>query len=218
MPESADHPELIEPQRAALAKLSCAVESPGISLLCGPPGVGKTTVLHRLAAATGCVAGVRRFADCEALVDATTDIPTLLLVDDADGAHTDGLDRLVTVCRRRRPDARIVLTGAGRLLTLVSRDPRIEQAVRLRATLRPCSAAESAVLASAVLGNGSRAARLAPLAADVAQTIHEIAAGIPATVVRLANLAQVLAELHPERPLTVADIEMIHRRLSLQAA
>jgi type II secretory pathway predicted ATPase ExeA len=220
MPQRPDQPALTEPQQAALAKLACGLESlGGIGLLCGPPGVGKTLVLHRLAAAMRCRAGVQRFVDCEpGRVMCGADEPAVLLVDDAHEADDGGLGRLITACRRLGPDVRIVLAGTGRLLTLVARDTRIEQVVRLRATLRPCSAAESATLAADVLEAGNEPLRLAPLSPDVAQTIHEIAGGIPATVVRLAGLARVLAEMHPERPLTVGDVEVIHRRLSLQAA
>jgi type II secretory pathway predicted ATPase ExeA len=220
MPELHDQPALTESQQAAVAKLACALESPGgIALLCGPNGVGKTLVLERLAAATGCRPGVQRLADCEVGRETrNADVPALLLVDDAHEADDGELGRLITACHRRRPDAGIVLAGTGRLFTLVARDTHVEQAVRLRATLRPCSAADSATLATAVLAAGGATARMSPLPADVAQTIHEIAAGIPATVVRLAGLARVIAEMRPESTLTVDDVEMIHRRLSLQAA
>lgn len=220
MPPRPDQPALTEPQQAALAKLACGLDSLGsIGLLCGPPGVGKTLVLHRLAAAMGCRAGVQRFVDCEpARVMSGADEAAVLLVDDAHEAEDGGLGRLITACRRLGPDVRIVLAGTGRLFTLVARDNRIEPSIRLRVALRPCAAAESAALAADVLGAGSQTPPATPLSADVAQTIHEIAAGVPATVVRLAGLARVIAEMHPERPLTVADVEMIHRRLSLQAA
>ena len=215
-----DQPALTESQQAAVAKLACALESPGgIALLCGPSGVGKTLVLERLASVTGCRPGVQRLADCQAGVESrNADAPAVLLVDDAHEADDGELGRLITACHRRRPDAGIVLAGSGRLFTIVARDTHVEQAVRLRATLRPCSAAESAALATSVLDTGSPVAGRSPLPADVAQTIHEIAAGIPATVVRLAGLARVVAEMRPERSLTVDDVEMIHRRLSLQAA
>lgn len=210
---------LTEPQRAAVAKLACAVEAPGsVAVLCGPAGVGKTTVLGRLAGVTACPRGVQRFADVQQQESATADLPPLLLVDDADEADDGDIGRFVAGCRRRHPDVRLVLAGTGRLLTLVARDTRVEQAVRLRAALRPFTAAESADLVTAALRGDRPHAADVPPPAEVLQTIHEIAAGIPATVSRLATLARVLVDADPARPLTVDDVEAIHRRLSPQAA
>ena len=209
---------LTEPQRAAVAKLACAVEAPGsVAVLCGPAGVGKTTVLGQLADVTACPRGVQRLADTQQ-ESAAADLPPLLLIDDADEADDGDIGRFVAGCRRRRPDVRLVLAGTGRLLTLVARDTRVEQVVRLRAALRPFTAAESAELVTAALRGHRPHAPDMPPPAEVLQTMHEIAAGIPATVSRLAALARVLVDADPGRPLTVDDVEAIHRRLSPQAA
>ena len=50
------------------------------------------------------------------------------------------------------------------------------------------------------------------------RVIHEIAAGIPAEVVRLAELFRAIAAATPTGRLTPDDVESLHRRLSLQAA
>jgi type II secretory pathway predicted ATPase ExeA len=210
---------LTEPQRAAVAKLACALEAPGaVAVLCGPAGVGKTTVLEKLADVTACARGVQRFVDVQPQEPASADLPPLVLLDDADDADDGGIGRLVASWRKHRPDVRLVLAGTGRLLTLVARDTRVEQAVRLRAALRPFTAAESADLVTMALRGARPQAASMPPPAEVLQTIHEIAAGIPATVARLAVLARVLVDADPDRPLTVDDVEAIHRRLSPQAA
>jgi len=104
-----------------------------------------------------------------------------------------------------------VLAGQGRLLTLVARDSRIEEAVALRAVIRPCTAAESAAIIR-------RTARSARFDDPATATIHEIAAAIPAAIRRLVELADVVAESRAGRQITAADVEAIHRRLSPLAA
>jgi len=107
-----------------------------------------------------------------------------------------------------------VLAGEGRLFTLVARDARIEQAVLLRATLGPFTRDESTLAVAARLSpGGSPAERDA-----IMQAIHDLAAGIPARVVRLAELVQTVARAMPAGRLTPADVEAVHRRLTLQAA
>ena len=52
MSESPAAPTLTPTQQAALAKIACGISQPGgVALLCGPQGVGKTTVLAHLASA-----------------------------------------------------------------------------------------------------------------------------------------------------------------------
>jgi hypothetical protein len=84
--------------------------------------------------------------------------------------------------------------------------------------LRPFAPAESRAVLDALLfpqlGLGPDAAKRDA----VAVTIHEIAAGIPAAVERLADLAVVVAAGRPDRRLDPADVEAIHRRLCLTAA
>jgi hypothetical protein len=101
---------------------------------------------------------------------------------------------------------------------LVARDSRLERAVRLRAVLRPFDLAESRAVLDTLLFPrlGSRVDE--PRRAALAVTIHEIAAGIPAAVERLADLAGVIAAGRPTRSLEPADVETIHRRLCLSAA
>jgi hypothetical protein len=52
----------------------------------------------------------------------------------------------------------------------------------------------------------------------VARAIHEIAAGIPADIIRLAGLAGMVAASRPTPHIGVDDIEALHRRLSPRAA
>ena len=48
--------------------------------------------------------------------------------------------------------------------------------------------------------------------------IHEIAGGVPGDVVRLAELAGLVAPELADGPITADDIEAVHRRLAPQAA
>jgi len=213
-----DAATLTDGQRAALAKLGCGSERPGsLTLLCGAPGTGKTTVLSGLAA--GLSRGNRscvslRLADWLVKPDAVGPLPDLVIADDAHDADAGEIGRLMDACRSRRPAAAVVLAGEGRLLTLVSRDRELEQTVGLRATLHPFSFAETRRLVAPILPGLASS----PEFDDVARTIHEIAAGIPRSAVKLAELAAVVAGSRADGSLDVADVARIHRRLSLQAA
>jgi len=222
------------PQEAAVAKLAYAAEQPGsIALLCGPAGVGKTTVLRQIAvdglpqeqtilmgtpADLSDPAGVFESCGHGQHDDGSTQssAPAVLLVDEADRVSGADLVDLVVRWRRHQPAIVIVLAGEGRLLSLVAGAARLEQSVRLRATLPVFTLAES----SRLLNN-----RLAILASQpdphgegVIRTIHEIAGGIPAIAIRLADMAAMLVDADPSHRLVPDDIETIHRRLCLSAA
>lgn len=216
MPDAAAR-RLTLAQQAALARLAYCLEQPkAVALLCGPAGVGKTLVLAAIAktpqlAARG--AAVCPFAAWEER-HGTVRPPAVLLVDDAQFARDGELTAAIERFFRQQPDGAVALAGEGRLLSLVARDRRLEQMVSLRAVIPPFTLDETRMLVAATLAAaGSLEER-----EQVARTIHEIAAGIPASVARLAELAAVLVEASPGRPLVPDDIEAIHRRLSLQAA
>jgi hypothetical protein len=205
-------------QQAALAKIACAVARPGgVALLCGPQGVGISTVLDHVAACGRLAPRIVERQDFEAweacLATGRDDLPDVVLADEAHRAGDGGLFRLLAACRRRRPESSLVLAGEGRLLTLTARDVRVEQAVHLRASLRPCTASESHDLLAPRLAANALTATL-----DAAAAIHEIGGGIPAAMLRLADLAAVVAASRTDGMLTVHDVEAVHRRLSPQAA
>lgn len=227
---SAPHPtvELTPAQAAAAAKVAFAVEVPGaVAVLCGPAGVGKTTVLESLARAAGAsrrsiqVASLAELAGrsgsgaaaaCEDQRASSDSSHPILLVDDAHESDVTGLAALVAGTRRRQPDTAVVLAGEGRLLSLVAGDARLEQSIRLRATLPVFSLADTRRLLA-----GRRSAAPSETAENVLRTIHEIAGGVPAASLRLAEVADLVAAA-TARPLVPDDIEIIHRRLSLSAA
>ncbi|MBM4010062.1 MAG: hypothetical protein FJ286_01590 [Planctomycetes bacterium] len=204
--------ELTPAQQAAAAKVACGASRAGtITLLCGPRGVGKSLVLEAVAA--GLARGGRSTAIGRptAGTDPAGDRSPradVVLVDDAHLAAGPVLADLLDRCRC---GSAVVLAGQGRLLTLVARDSRIEEAVALRAVIRPCTAAESAAIIR-------RTARSARFDDPATATIHEIAAAIPAAIRRLVELADVVAESRAGRQITAADVEAIHRRLSPLAA
>ena len=206
---------LTDAQRAAVAKLACGCEQAGgVALLCGPGGVGKTTVLANLAAAIGARRSVG-LGDAAYWAEAAA-LPEVVLVDDAHQADEATLGRLLQRCRDLRPAAGLVLAGEGRLFTLMTRDTRLEQAVRIRVALPTFTAAETRRLLEATLASvvgWPVAVQDAP-----ARTVHEIAAGAPAAVIRLAELAGVVAASRPDGGLSVDDVEAIHGRLSPAAA
>lgn len=213
---------LLPAQQASLAKVACVVTRPGsLALLCGPHGTGKTTLLTRLVADERLrdrSIEHRDFEGWAVVSDASAaELPDVVLVDDAHLAPDGGLARLVGRCLRRTGTS-IVLAGEGRLLSLVARDSRVEQAVTLRASLRPCSPAESRGLLDAVLPLATCARPDADDRDPVARTIHEITAGIPADIVRLAGLAGVVAASRIAPHIGVDDVEALHRRLSPRAA
>jgi type II secretory pathway predicted ATPase ExeA len=207
-------------QQAAIAKVAAAIAQPGgVALLCGPAGVGKTTV------AAAVVEGERRRGrstesrDLAAWLDAAApwpgNLPDVLVADAAHLAREGDLARLLAACRHRASPASLVLAGEGRLLTLVGRDTAIERAIHLRATLRPLSRDESGLVIEAALTLAGVDAGSADDAIDV---IHEIGGGIAAAMLRLAHLAAVVAASRADRSLSPRDIEAIHRRLSPLAA
>jgi type II secretory pathway predicted ATPase ExeA len=220
MAEPHDTPRLTLAQQAAVARVAYAAERPAaIVLVCGPAGVGKTLVLGRVAVARPLESRSPALTTPESAGSLLSRpepdaVPGILLVDDAHLAGERQLAELLAGYRERRPEAAVVLTGEGRLLSIVSRDSRLEQAVVLRAALPPFTLDETRMMvAEKLVAAGSVDER-----DSVARTIHEIAAGIPAMVRRLADLAALLAAADPGRKLVPDDIETIHRRLSLQAA
>ena len=212
----ADDPALTPSQQAALAKVACACRLPGgVAVLCGPRGVGTSRVLAALAGhVTGEGRGVehRDIRGWEAVIaDERQPLPDVVVADDAHLAGPDTLARLVERCRGRRPAAALVLAGQGRLLTLLARDSRLELAVTLRATLRPCSLDESRSIVAA-------RARTATFDEQALDAIHEITAGIPAAIARLVALADLVAGTRADARVAAGDVEEIHRRLSPLAA
>jgi type II secretory pathway predicted ATPase ExeA len=190
-------------QQAAVARICYALEQPGaVVLLCGPGGAGKSTVLAH-------VEGCRQLQSRAVCRRGLDDVQELL-----DGRGGREPSRLVSRCRSSRGPVGVVLAGEGRLFTLIARDARLEQLVRLRATLPPFSLDESRLLlASALTAAGPSKNRDA-----VARCIHEIAGGIPAVVRRLADTVSVFADAHPAHVIVPDDIETMHRRLSVNAA
>ena len=225
-----DRPPLTGPQEAAVAKLAYAAgQSGAITVLCGPAGVGKTTVL-RVAVTDGLAQGqtsqLVSWAEVRAdrgdlaagrgQLAASEDAaaPDLLLIDDAHRAVAAELVECVERWRRRHAGIAIVLAGEGRLLSLVASDARLEQSVRLRATLPTFTLAESRRLLAPTLAVGAAEGD----GDAVIRTIHEIAGGVPAISVRLAEIAAMIAAADPGRRITPDDVETIHGRLSLSAA
>lgn len=208
-------------QRAAAARICYALEQPGaVVLLCGPGGVGKSTVLAHVAEVLRLQSRTVRRCGLDDVLDrhdggvepgAAADT---LLVDDAHLAGDGELARLVGRCRSRRDSGGVVLAGEGRLFTLVARDARLEQVVRLRATLPPFSLDESTRLLSPALA----AAGAATNRDAVARRVHEIAAGVPAMVRRFAETIILFAEAHPGHVVVPDDVETMHRRLAVNAA
>jgi hypothetical protein len=121
-------------------------------------------------------------------------------------------------CRQRTPAASLVLAGHGRLLSLIARDTDLERAVLLRAVLQPFTFSETRCVLDATLFTDHGLGLDEPRRQSVARTLHEIAAGIPAAVFRLADLAAVVATGRSDRGLEAADIEAIDRRLGVRAA
>jgi type II secretory pathway predicted ATPase ExeA len=207
-------------QQAAIAKVAAAIARPGgVALLCGPAGVGKTTVAAAVAEGERRRGRSTESRDLTAWLDAAApwpgNLPDVLVADAAHLAREGDLARLLAACRHRASPASLVLAGEGRLLTLVGRDTAIERAIHLRATLRPLSRDESGLVIQAALITAGVDAGSADDAIDV---IHEIGGGIAAAMLRLAHLAAVVAASRADRSISPRDIEAIHRRLSPLAA
>jgi len=202
-------------QEAAVAKLACCCgQADGIAVLAAPRGLGKTSVLRHLAEAVA-AEGPVPVASAAAWA-ASVSLPDVVLADDAHEADQESLLLLLRRCRERRPAARLVLAGPGRLLTILARDDRLEQAVRLRVSLAAFTAAETGSLLeerlTAVVG------RPVVVGEAAIRAVHEITGGTPDAIIRLADLAGVLAATRPDRTLSAADIEVVHGRLSPLAA
>jgi len=202
---------LTQPQLGALAKITCGIESrSGIVVLCGPSGVRKTTVLEHLAADLQ-----SEDPDCTVRsVDAwlqRDELPSVVITDDAHMASDVELIRLATRCRTRSPSASLVLAGQGRLLTLMARDRRLDQATKLTAAILPGHLEDTTSLVH------HRADGLLLDEASI-MAIHEIAGGVPAAIFRLVDLARVVSGSDRDGRVSPGTIETIHRRLSPRAA
>jgi len=199
-------------QEAALARVRFGIERPaGVVLLVGPAGAGKTHVLGILAAELS----ARGVALLHAGDDAAGARPAApgpgRAVALADDAHdlSDGELAAVAALARSVP---VVLSGRGRLLTLVDRHGRLATDSRLRAVVTPCTPDESRRLVEVRLA----AAGCASPDPEALRVMHEIAAGIPGRLLRLADLVAVVAATG--RRLSADDVEAIHGRLGPDAA
>jgi len=202
-------------QEVALARIVYALEEPGgVAVLCGPAGAGVSTVVQlvwRRCAQDrgGLIAG--SVTEARQLIEGRRTASGVLLVDDAHLAAEGELERIVTMALAQPRFDGVVLAGQGRLLSLLHRAPPLDARVRIRAVLRALTEAETGDLVRGRHpGLDCRPAALG--------TLHEIAAGIPAAVVRLADLAAVLGADDPARPIDGHDIEAIHGRLVAGAA
>jgi hypothetical protein len=210
-------PSLTLTQQSAVARLAYAIESPGaVALLCGPRGVGKTLVLTHVAASRSRAGLAALCCTARDGVPPPADAPEgIVFVDDAHLVEAGELAAMVSTWRRRSPTGGLVLAGEGRLLTLVARDERLEQAVALRAVLGPFTLAESTAALAPLL---AAAVHVPDDQMALVRTIHEIAGGIPAEVARLASFVRDVAAAAPGGRLTPNDVEAVHRRLSPRAA
>lgn len=211
---------LLAAQAAAVAKLAYVAEQPGAAaVLCGPPGTGKSLVLEAAARTLESAGHACRIVSWRSLREAAFgDCPDVLLVDTVDDAADGELAAVLDRCWAANPQARIVLAGAGRLLTLIARDARLERRMGLRAVLTPCSRAETQRLVADRLAPAHDQGSGSTTAAAVADAIHEIAAGIPADIERLAGLAALVAADRSTTTLTPEVIERVHGRLAVTAA
>jgi type II secretory pathway predicted ATPase ExeA len=203
---------LTDGQQAALAKVACALSRPdGVAILCGPGGVGKSTVLAQVAAALRATRPVSLVRGRWLTDGDMTTHDEVRLVDDAHEADERTLASLAAATT-----GPLVLSGQGRLLTLVARVHDLERVVSLRAVLHPFTIEDTARLLArerlVVEGDEDRSH------CPIVRTIHEISGGIPLHALRLARLAAVMAGSQPGGRLHAADIERLHRRLSPLAA
>jgi DNA polymerase III delta prime subunit len=216
------HPprRLLAVQEAAVAKLAYVAEQPGAAaVLCGPPGTGKSLVLEAVGRMLETAGHSCCLVSWQSLRESPCgNWPDVLLVDSVDDAAEGELAAVLSRCWAAHPQTRIVLAGSGRLLTLVSRDTRLERHIGLRAVLTPCSRAETRHMVANIVAEGPHQTELSVTAAAVADTIHEITGGIPADIDRLAGLAAVVAADRSATTLTPEVIERVHRRLAVTAA
>jgi len=202
-------------QDVAVARIEYALAEPGgVAVLCGPGGTGVSTVLQavwrrRAAERGGLIAGSP--TEARQLIECRRTASGALLVDDAHLAADGELDLLVAMALGEPRFDGVVLAGQGRLLSLLHRSPRLEARIRIRAVLRPLTAEET----SALVRGRVPALDFGPGALRV---IHEIAAGIPAEVVRLADLAAVVGAGDTAGIVRMHDVEAIHARLVAGAA
>jgi type II secretory pathway predicted ATPase ExeA len=211
---------LLAVQEAAVAKLAYVAEQPAAAaVLCGPPGSGKSLVVEALKQTLEAAGLSCRIVLWQALREAPLcDGADVLLVDAVDDAAEGELATAMSRCWAGNPALRIILVGSGRLLTLVSRDTRLERRLGLRAVLTPCSRGETRRLVADALAPGHDDADESAVTRAVADTIHEITGGIPGDIARLAGLAAVVAADRSAAPLTPAVIERVHGRLAVTAA
>jgi type II secretory pathway predicted ATPase ExeA len=203
-------------QEAALGRLRFALEArDAIVVLCGPAGTGVTLLLGELlrtlepADQLGTGGAPWTVPAVVKAVRETLPLPGVLVIDDAHLASAEELAIVASataIHHPRRPRG-MVLGGRGRLLTLVSRDSRIAARVPLRAIVPPFTLDDSRRLVLVRLPGPDGAGP----DEEVIRTIHEIAAGIPAKMVRLLDIAAATAGT--SRRLSVDDVETIHRRL-----
>lgn len=224
---SAESPvELAESQQTALARLRDVLRRGGLAVLCGPSGTGKTMLVARLAAEVNATPGWAVHGPCgvrtlrqqsaggaAALPPAASRV--LTIIDDAHKAdHGAELAEVVAAGLAGQPRGAVVLVGEGRLLTLLARQPDLEQRVDLRAPLKPWPLHETRRLTDRLLpGFGSM-----PDADSLCLRIHELAAGMPRQLVRLIETVAMVRSAEPAHRVTVDDLETFHRRLFLQAA
>lgn len=227
-PLGLDEVPLVPAQEAAAARLRDVVRRGGVAVLCGPAGTGKTLLLKRLAMQQeACHAkglwGPAPLRQLSAELEAGTAgpfaaagrSPRVVLVDDA---HTAGesaeLQRAVERVDRSGAAPVIVLAGEGRLLTLLARQPDLEQRVLFRAVLRTWSEGETAAVLARILPQLDTQAEGAALSSR----LHELTAGVPRQLMRMLETVRMVLSAEPEHRLTVDDLETFHRRLFLQAA
>ena len=211
-------PCLVAAQRAALARLHDAVRRGGMAVLCGPAGSGKTLLLKRLACELRADGGHDRCGLVH-LRDGIDGRWQVVLIDDAHAARDaaalqEALQEVLGESDRGGQATAVVLAGEGRLLTLLARQPDLEQRVLLRAVLPAWNATETQTLVATALPE-LLANDDGPL---LAHRLHELAAGIPRQTVRLIETVRMVLSAEPAHRLTVDDLETFHRRLSLRAA
>jgi type II secretory pathway predicted ATPase ExeA len=210
-------PLLVAAQQAAMARLRDAICRGGVAVLCGPAGSGKTMLLTRLASEQAAVTGRPSGPyPLRQLVDNPDNGPQrVALIDDAHAAvDAAQLRRVVDSIERLTTSTAVVLAGEGRLLTLLMRQPDLEQRVRLRAVLPAWSESESVSLITSALPAMMARAE----GPRLASRMHELAAGIPRQLVRLIDTVGMVLAAEPGHDLSVDDLETFHRRLFLQAA